>query len=55
MDIKIGDDITIAGKVVRVKRRLVEIQLKHGDPFWVDIDDIKTIHPNDGRQANGKE
>lgn len=54
MDIKINDDVTIAGKVVRVSKNYVEIKLKHGDPFWVDMDDIKTIRPNDGRQAHGK-
>lgn len=47
MDIQIGDDITVGGKVVISPNEfgLMLIKTPSETSFWVSIDDIKTHRP----------
>lgn len=49
MQINEGDDVTVAGKVLRITEtrgfRSVEIKTGQGDRFWVGVEDIKTVRP----------
>ena len=48
MDIHIGDDITVSGRVTLVYDRLhVLIKCEgSGEEYFIDVRDVKTIRPN---------
>ncbi len=54
MDIQIGDDITVAGKVKRIENGCLMIKTKNGSEIWIEPKDVKTHRPmrrdEDGRQ-----
>ena len=45
MDIHIGDNITISGKVRKIENGCVKIETKHYNQFWVQPEDIQTLRP----------
>ena len=45
MDIKVGDDITVAGKVKRIENGCLMIKTKNGSELWIEEKDIKTHRP----------
>ena len=45
MDVQIGDDITVAGKVKRIENGCIMIKTRNGSELWIDPKDIKTHRP----------
>lgn len=45
MDIQIGDDIIVAGKVKHIKNGCLMIKTKNGTELWIEAEDIKTHRP----------
>lgn len=45
MDIKVGDDVTVAGKVTKIENGCYRMETKNGNHFWIDPEDIKTHRP----------
>ena len=59
-DIQIGDDVTIAGKVISVRKNhfidTIEIlvQTNHAHVHWFDVSEIQTHRPNRKKNSHGK-
>ncbi|MDO5479684.1 MAG: hypothetical protein Q4G23_11045 [Clostridia bacterium] len=54
MEIQIGDDITVAGKVKRIENGCLMIKTKNGSELWIEKADIKTHRPI-GKESNHEE
>ena len=52
-EIKVGDDVTVGGKVVEIANGAIHVELKSEIGFWVLPSDIKTHRP--GRDQGEKE
>ena len=52
MDIQIGDDITIAGEVIKAENGCFKVETKNHNQFWILPDDIKTHRPIDRREED---
>lgn len=50
MEIQIGDDITVAGKVKRIENGCLMIKTKNGTELWIETEDIKTHRQNRRRE-----
>ena len=54
MEIQIGDDITVAGKVKLIKNGCLKIKTKNGTELWIEAEDIKTHRPIDREEDDLK-
>lgn len=46
MDIKVGDDITISGKVIEASKERVKVETLHQNHYLIWVEDVKTWRPN---------
>ena len=54
MEIQIGDDITVAGKVQRIENGFLMIKTKNGTDIWIEKADIKTHRPSNREEDDLK-
>ena len=52
MEIQIGDDITVAGKVKRIENGFLMLKTKNGTEIWIEKADIKTHRPINNREED---